>query len=119
MVLFAGTNDIADKHPPEQVETDFLAFLTKIKTALPNTKIAYIEMTTSPSRWDQRDRVVYANRLIRNTCGRMGAIFIPVRELFFDKAHKPRPELFIADQLHLNGDGYKILAAAVRPFLVR
>jgi lysophospholipase L1-like esterase len=117
VVLFAGTNDIAANHPPEQVALDFLAFLVKIKTSLPHSRLAYIEMTTSPSRWEQRDRVVYANRMIRDTCGRMGAQFIPVRERLFDKTHKPRPELFIADQLHLNADGYKILAHAVRPFL--
>jgi lysophospholipase L1-like esterase len=117
VVLFAGTNDIAANHPPEQVALDFLAFVTKIKTALPGTHIAYIEMTTSPSRWEQRDRVVVANKMLRETCGRMGAAFIPVRERLFDKAHKPRPELFIGDQLHLNADGYKILAHAVRPFL--
>ncbi|MCX6902319.1 MAG: hypothetical protein NTW03_02325, partial [Verrucomicrobia bacterium] len=29
----------------------------------------------------------------------------------------PRPELFIADQLHFNADGYKLLAERVRPFL--
>jgi lysophospholipase L1-like esterase len=119
VVLFAGTNDIAANHPPEQVALDFLAFIVKVKTALPDTKIAYIEMTTSPSRWEQRDRVVYANKMIREKCGQMGATFIPVRELFFDKTHKPRPELFIQDQLHLNADGYKILARAVRPFLVK
>jgi lysophospholipase L1-like esterase len=117
VVLFAGTNDIAANHPPEQVALDFLAFVTKIKVALPGTRIAYIEMTTSPSRWEQRDRVVYANKLIRDTCGRMDAQFIPVRERLFDKTYKPRPELFIKDQLHLNADGYKILANAVRPFL--
>jgi lysophospholipase L1-like esterase len=117
VVLFAGTNDIAGNHPPEQVAMDFLAFVVKIKTALPTTHIAYIEMTTSPSRWEQRDRVVYANKLIHDRCHQMGTQFIPVRERLFDRERKPRPELFIADQLHLNADGYKILAQAVRPFL--
>jgi lysophospholipase L1-like esterase len=30
---------------------------------------------------------------------------------------QPRPELFIADQLHFNAEGYKLLAAKVRPDL--
>jgi lysophospholipase L1-like esterase len=28
-----------------------------------------------------------------------------------------RPELFVKDRLHFNADGYKLLAARVRPFL--
>jgi len=30
---------------------------------------------------------------------------------------QPRPELFIADKLHLSAAGYKLLAECVRPFL--
>ncbi|MGO9586419.1 MAG: hypothetical protein ACLP2Y_09505, partial [Limisphaerales bacterium] len=30
---------------------------------------------------------------------------------------KPRPELFLADQLHYNVAGYKLLVERVRPFL--
>ena len=30
---------------------------------------------------------------------------------------KPRPELFLADQLHYNVAGYQLLAERVRPFL--
>ena len=29
----------------------------------------------------------------------------------------PRPELFVADKLHFNATGYKLLAERVRPFL--
>ena len=28
-----------------------------------------------------------------------------------------RPELFVADQLHFNAEGYKLLIPRVRPFL--
>jgi lysophospholipase L1-like esterase len=30
---------------------------------------------------------------------------------------RPRAELFVADQLHFNADGYKLLTERVRPFL--
>ena len=45
--------------------------------------------------------------------------FIPVREKLLGPNREPRPELFITDKLHLNADGYRILAEAVRPFLSR
>jgi len=30
---------------------------------------------------------------------------------------QPRPELFVADKLHFNAEGYKLLAEIVRPHL--
>ena len=30
---------------------------------------------------------------------------------------QPRAELFVADKLHFNAEGYKLLAAQVRPYL--
>jgi lysophospholipase L1-like esterase len=30
---------------------------------------------------------------------------------------QPRPELFVADKLHFNAAGYKLLAEKVRPFV--
>ena len=30
---------------------------------------------------------------------------------------QPRPELFVADKLHFNAAGYKLLAEIVRPYL--
>ena len=76
-----------------------------------------MEITTSPSRWEQRDKVLAANQLIRPLCEKAGVKFIAIREKFMDAEGKPRPELFAADRLHLNADGYKILADTVRPFL--
>jgi lysophospholipase L1-like esterase len=37
--------------------------------------------------------------------------------LTFGPDGKPRPELFAEDMLHLNADGYELLAERVRPFL--
>jgi lysophospholipase L1-like esterase len=34
-----------------------------------------------------------------------------------DAQGRPRPELFVADQLHFNAEGYRLLAEKVRPCL--
>jgi lysophospholipase L1-like esterase len=119
IVLFAGTNDIAAKRKPRQVALDFSDFVLTVRWLLPRTRISFIELTSSPSRWAQRDAVVETNAVIQRLCQRNGADFIPVREKLFGPNREPRPELFITDRLHLNADGYKILAEAVRPFLSR
>ena len=119
IILFAGTNDINAKRTPRQVAQDFSDFVVTVRQLLPRARISYIELTSSPSRWTQRDSVVEANRILQRLCQRNSVDFIPVREKLFGPSHEPRPELFIADKLHLNADGYKILADAVRPYLTR
>lgn len=119
IVLFAGTNDINAKRTPRQVAQDFSDFVVTVRQLLPRTRLSFIELTSSPSRWAQRDAVVETNRVIQRLCQRNGVDFIPVREKLFGPTGEPRPELFITDKLHLNADGYKILAEAVRPFLSR
>ncbi|MEO6741960.1 MAG: GDSL-type esterase/lipase family protein, partial [Chthoniobacteraceae bacterium] len=90
----------------------------KVHTLFPKAEIRYIEITSSPSRWAQRDKVIEANRQIRAFCeATTGVKFIAVREKFFGSNGEPREELFEADRLHPNADGYKILADAIRPLL--
>ncbi len=117
VVLFAGTNDIAAGKSPEDVARSFEAWLSKMKEKLPKTELCFLEITSSPSRWEQREKVVAANQLIRPICEKAGVKFIAIREKFFGADGTPREELFAADRLHLNADGYKILADTVRPFL--
>jgi lysophospholipase L1-like esterase len=117
VVLFAGTNDIAAKKTADDVFRAFEAWVALMREKLPKTELCFIEITTSPSRWEQRETVLAANALIRPACEKNGVKFIPMRENLLGEGGKPREELFAADRLHLNADGYKILADAVRPFL--
>jgi lysophospholipase L1-like esterase len=118
VVIFAGSNDINAGKSPDVVAENFKAFVAKVRSVLPKTQICYIEITSSPSRWTQRDKVIEANRQIRAFCeATTGVKFIAVRDKFLGANGEPRGELFEADRLHPNADGYKILADAIRPFL--
>ena len=118
VVIFAGSNDINAGKTSERVADDFKAFVAKVHASLPKTEICFIEITSSPSRWAQRDKVVEANRLVRVFCEQTSGVkFIPVREKLLGENGGPRAELFEADRLHPNHDGYKIIADAIRPFL--
>lgn len=119
IVLFAGTNDISAGTSPEDVHASFEIWVKKVREKLPKTELCLLEITTSPSRWEQRDKVVAANILLRAACDRHGVKFIAIRDKFLGPDGKPREELFGSDRLHLNADGYKILADTARPFLPR
>ncbi len=119
IVIFAGSNDINAGKAPDVVFENFKAFVGKAHSLLPKTEIRYIEITSSPSRWAQRDKVIEANKQIREFCeATPGVKFIAVREKFFGADGEPRAELFEGDGLHPNAEGYKILAEAIRPFLL-
>jgi lysophospholipase L1-like esterase len=118
IVIFAGSNDINAGKTAERVAEDFKAFVAKVRSRLPKTTIDFIEITSSPKRWEQRETVIEANRLIRAFCEETpGVKFIPVREKFLGSNGEPREELFASDRLHPNEDGYKILIEAIRPVL--
>jgi len=118
VILFAGTNDIENGKTPQEIFAAFQAFVQKVQAAQPGMAIGYIEITSSPSRWKSRETVLAANRLIQDFCAtRKNLKFIPVRGKLLGADGLPRKELFVADQLHLNAEGYRILADAVRPFL--
>src|SRR5688572_28291176 len=64
IVLYAGDNDIARGRSPEQVAADFRALVEKVHAQLPKTKIYYLAVKPSPSRWHLSPQGREANRLI-------------------------------------------------------
>jgi gluconolactonase len=118
IVLFAGSNDISFGLFPEQVLNDFKAFVQKIRSALPHTEIIYLSISTSPSRWEQFDRVQKANDLIRAEIGHYENVqFVDVVSSMRGSDGKPKPEIFGPDRLHMNTKGYAIWTSILRPYL--
>src|SRR5262249_54584384 len=117
VVIYAGGNDLNAHKPPELVYGDFVALVTKIHAALPRTRIAYIASAPNPSRWAQVENVKRLNALVEGYCRRHGFDFINVFPLMLGPDGKPKPDIYVADGLHMNERGYAIWRAAVRPYL--
>jgi len=118
VIFYAGDNDIANKRTPQQVFDDYKAFVTKVRAALPDTRIAFIGIKPSIQRWAMIDNIRAANALVRKyaeTDDHLGYIDVDGPMLGWDE--KPRKELFIADGLHMTPKGYEVWTALVRPFL--
>jgi len=114
----AGGNDLWAGKSPEQVFADYREFVGKVHSKLPETEIVFISWAPTPSRWKQADKEKALNRLVEDYGKGMPRLkYLETFQTTLGADGKPRPELFIADQLHLNADGYKILAERVRPFL--
>ncbi len=118
IVLRAGGNDIHAGKTPEQVAADFRSFVERVRAELPDVRIAYMTINASPSRWANVERERKANELIKADIeAGKNLDYIDTWDATLGADGKPREDLFVADRLHFNDEGYKILAAIVRKHL--
>ena len=118
VVVYAGDNDLNAGKTPETVFADFKAFVAKVHAALPRTRIVYIAIKPSPSRWKIKDKIIATNRLIAAECAKDKRLaFADVYGPMLDAKGEPRPELFVADMLHMKPEGYAIWKPIVAPLI--
>lgn len=113
--LYAGDNDVAADHTPDQILRDFKEFVAAVRAKLPSTPIAFISIKPSPSRWQYIDTIKAANRLISEYVRSDKRLtYVDIFSKMLDAEAKPREELFIADKLHMNAQGYAIWTEAIK-----
>lgn len=116
--LRAGGNDIHGGRLPEQVAADFVNFVFTVHERLPNAEIVYIAVNPAPARWGENDKYRALNKQIREQAVHMPRVsFVDAYDISLTADGRGRPELFIADKLHFNAHGYKLLTETVRPYL--
>lgn len=119
IVLYAGDNDVAKGKSPERVHADFGAFVKRVRGTLPRTKIVYIAIKPSLSRWKLVEKMRKANAMIAADCAADELlVFVDIDTPMLGDDGKPRPELFKDDGLHLNKKGYALWAELIRPHVV-
>jgi lysophospholipase L1-like esterase len=114
IVMFAGDNDLAAGKTPERVFTDYQEFVRKIHERLPETRILYISIKPSPSRWKLKDEQIAANRMIAAITDSL-LDFVDVYPAMLGPDGKPRSELFVKDGLHLSEAGYGLWTRLIKP----
>jgi lysophospholipase L1-like esterase len=118
IVLYEGDNDLTFNWGPTQVADDYRSFVRAVRDSLPSTRIVFISLKPSPSRWHLVDQQREANRLVREIVARDTLqTFVDVFTPMLGANGRPRPELFIADSLHMTPAGYAIWRAQVAPVL--
>jgi lysophospholipase L1-like esterase len=118
IVLYAGGNDINGGKSPDQVFADYKAFVAKVHSALPKTRITYISIAPNPARWAQVERVKATNERIAEhvkTDSRLG--FINVFPEMLGPDGQPKPDIYVEDRLHMNAKGYELWTAIVGKYL--
>ena len=118
--LYAGDNDISRNRTANEVASDFEKFVTRIHKTLPETRIVFIAIKPSLSRWKLSNTMIEANQLIAAQCAKNCLLdYADVWQPMLGTDCKPKPELFKSDGLHMNHEGYLIWKQAVQPYLCR
>jgi lysophospholipase L1-like esterase len=118
VVFYSGDNDIANGKSPETVLRDYTNFVTLVERALPGTRIAFISIKPSPSRWELVDKMRAANAMIRNYIAHdPRQVYLDVFTPMLGPNGLPRDELFIEDKLHMTPAGYALWRSLLTPIV--
>lgn len=121
IVVYCGENDIAssDTVTAAMALKRFKTLFQQVRSKLPDIPVLFVSFKPSPSRWQMKDRMTKANKLIRKFLKKnKNTVFVNVWEPMLGGDKKPRPELFVGDNLHMTAQGYVIWQKLIEPHLL-
>ncbi len=117
IVLFIA-NDITgsdNDKSPQEVLTLFQYVVKKIREKYKDEPVFFVQITPTNSRWKVWNKISEANSLIKDYCSKEKSLyFIDTAHQFIGADGRPRGELFMTDQLHLNDQGYKLWSLIIK-----
>lgn len=120
LLIYEGDNDAAYGKSPTRIFSDFKYLVFRCRKALPNLRFYIIGSKPSISRWHIAEDMQKANSLIKAYCHDDSyCTYIDVWPSILGADGKPKSELFMKDNLHLNSAGYDQWAKAIAPILYK
>ena len=117
-VLYCGENDLWHGKSVEDVLTDFISLVRRIRKALPQTNLIYLSCKPSPKRMSKWKTYVRFNAQTEKICKLDPHLtFIDLSAILLGPDGKPAPGIWDKDQLHLNQAGYARLTEILSPLL--
>lgn len=118
IVFYCGDNDLTTDRPLAAIVADFETFLMLKQAVLGSVPVHFVAVKPSPARAALLERQEAFNAAIRALAGKRSDLhFIDVAAPMLDASGAPRAELFEADGLHLNAQGYALWTGIVRAAL--
>lgn len=118
VVLQPGSNDLNAGRSPEQVRDDLRTFVETLRARLPQVRIVYLGINPSPKRWHLREVLQRTNQLISDYLATVPQTrFVDLWPSTLGADGLPKPEWFIADQLHPSRIAYRERSTLIRPAL--
>lgn len=102
---------------PEQVRDAYVELTRLIHENDPKAQIYGISLKPSPSRWNKKEDVIKANKLIRDFIeSDRNHQYIDIWPIMI-KNGRPDGSIFLSDSLHMNEEGYKRWTTVLKPIL--
>ena len=118
IILHVGGNDVHNGKSPAQILEDFKEFIAKVRTSLPDVPIAFSSITPGPGRWDEAEKRKQTNAVIKDYVDTQPKLlFIDLWDAMLTADGKPREDLWVADRIHPNHEGYLLRVKIMRPIL--
>jgi lysophospholipase L1-like esterase len=118
IVLHAGGNDVHGGRSAAAVLADFKAFVAKVRASIPDVPIAFTSTTPGPARWAEAQQRKDANQAVKSYIeGQPGLFYIDLWDPMLTPDGKPRQDLWVADGVHPNHEGYLLRVKIMRPIL--
>ena len=115
--LYAGDNDIAGGKSAQQVFDDYRQLVAMVQANFSGTEVVFISIKPSKDRWDKWPIMAEANRMVDAYAAKHpGLSFADLATPLLGDDGNPK-DVFLADGLHLNEEGYRLWQAALAPFL--
>lgn len=120
VVIYAGDNDADADRTAEEIFADYKGIVERVHAALPETRISFISMKPSPSRWDRADVMIAGNAMVKAYADADPRLdYIDVWGPMLGVDGTPRAELFVEDMLHMNPHGYVLWRSIVAGYVER
>jgi len=119
ILVYEGDNDSAAGVSSETFKEVFDALISKIHTALPETRIYLLSVKPSPSRIKLMPLMKKYNAVMKEAADKDSLItYIDVFNPMLDESGQPLKNIFKSDNLHMNRDGYLLWKKTIQPVLV-
>lgn len=114
VVIYVGDNDIAAGKTPERVFADLKDFFDDIRYRLPKTKITFIAIKPSPSRWKLMEEFTQTNLMVKDYLKTLkNASYVDIVKPMLMENGRPNPSYFLSDSLHMSDAGYEVWKKAL------
>jgi lysophospholipase L1-like esterase len=116
--IYEGDNDINSGKEASEIMEDLDVIVTKIHIKYPFAIVNLIVAKPSPSRWQSKQSYIVLNDLIRQYATTHKDVnIVNVWDIMLDDSGKPRNDIFLGDDLHMNEKGYELWKEIFTPFL--
>ena len=115
--IYEGDNDLSQDKKPRLILEEIKILVNKIREGSPAARIVLFAAKPSLARWYLKPRYKRYNRKLKRLCRKDAALDYANTWTIMLDGNKPREDLFIADGLHMNKEGYKLWYDLIKTYL--